>query len=122
MHRDAAAVGQPPDGALSIRGAHVAEPSRRPHLPARRSLRNGPRADCPPPRLTLPSRQVNLPAALPEHDYLGDLEPLGWLHTQPNETPQMAPQVRAGLRGSRWGSSLACTGLRPCHSRMPRLS
>jgi pre-mRNA-processing factor 8 len=37
---------------------------------------------------------VNLPAGLPEHDYLADLEPLGWLHTQPNETPQMAPQVR----------------------------
>ena len=36
---------------------------------------------------------VHLPSALPEHDYLGDLEPLGWLHTQPNELPQMAPQV-----------------------------
>ena len=36
--------------------------------------------------------QVNLPAALPEHDYLEDLEPLGWLHTQPNETPQLPPQ------------------------------
>ena len=41
---------------------------------------------------------VNLPSALPDHDYLADLEPLGWLHTQPNETPQMAPQV-----GGRWG-------------------
>ena len=38
-------------------------------------------------------QQVNLPASLPEHDYLKDLEPLGWLHTQPNELPQMAPQV-----------------------------
>ena len=36
---------------------------------------------------------VNLPHNLPEHDYLRDLEPLGWLHTQPNEQPQMAPQV-----------------------------
>jgi len=35
-----------------------------------------------------------LPNTLPEHDYLSDLEPLGWLHTQPNELPQMAPQVR----------------------------
>ena len=35
---------------------------------------------------------VNLPTALPEHDYLKDLEPLGWLHTQPNELPQLAPQ------------------------------
>lgn len=39
-------------------------------------------------------QSVRLPAALPEHDYLADLEPLGWLHTQPNELPQMAPQVR----------------------------
>lgn len=36
---------------------------------------------------------VHLPNTLPEHDYLSDLEPLGWLHTQPNELPQMAPQV-----------------------------
>ena len=38
-------------------------------------------------------QMVNLPHTLPEHDYLKDLEPLGWLHTQPNEQPQMAPQV-----------------------------
>lgn len=38
---------------------------------------------------------VNLPSSLPDHDYLRDLEPLGWIHTQPNEAPQMAPQVRA---------------------------
>lgn len=35
---------------------------------------------------------VNLPTALPEHDYLKDLEPLGWMHTQPSELPQLAPQ------------------------------
>jgi pre-mRNA-processing factor 8 len=35
---------------------------------------------------------VNLPSSLPEHDYLKDLEPLGWLHTQPNEQPQLPPQ------------------------------
>ena len=40
-------------------------------------------------------QMVNLPHNLPEHDYLRDLEPLGWLHTQPNEQPQMAPQVTA---------------------------
>ena len=40
-------------------------------------------------------QMVNLPNTLPEHDYLRDLEPLGWLHTQPNEQPQMAPQVSA---------------------------
>lgn len=37
---------------------------------------------------------VNLPSTLPDHDYLRDLEPLGWIHTQPNELPQMSPQVR----------------------------
>lgn len=36
-------------------------------------------------------QNVNLPSALPEHQYLKDLEPLGWLHTQPNELPQMSP-------------------------------
>ncbi|EKX45108.1 hypothetical protein GUITHDRAFT_87243 [Guillardia theta CCMP2712] len=35
---------------------------------------------------------VTLPHQLPEHEYLKDLEPLGWLHTQPNELPQLAPQ------------------------------
>mmetsp|Transcript_62207 Transcript_62207/g.196862 ORF Transcript_62207/g.196862 Transcript_62207/m.196862 type:complete len:385 (+) Transcript_62207:120-1274(+) len=35
---------------------------------------------------------VNLPSTLPEHDYLKDLEPLGWIHTQPNEMPQLPPQ------------------------------
>ena len=40
--------------------------------------------------------QVNLPTALPEHEYLEDLEPLGWLHTQPNESPQLpGGRVRA---------------------------
>ena len=34
---------------------------------------------------------VTLPSQLPKHDYLDDLEPLGWLHTQPNELPQLAP-------------------------------
>ena len=35
---------------------------------------------------------VNLPSMLPEHDYLSDLEPLGWIHTQPNESSQLQPQ------------------------------
>ena len=34
---------------------------------------------------------VNLPTQLPEHEYLADLEPLGWIHTQQNETPQLSP-------------------------------
>ncbi|XP_071932860.1 pre-mRNA-processing-splicing factor 8A isoform X1 [Coffea arabica] len=37
-------------------------------------------------------QQVHLPSALPEHDFLDDLEPLGWMHTQPNELPQLSPQ------------------------------
>ena len=37
-------------------------------------------------------QQVTLPRRLPSHEYLEDLEPLGWLHTQPNELPQLAPQ------------------------------
>lgn len=34
---------------------------------------------------------VTLPHQLPEHELLRDLEPLGWIHTQPNEG-QLAPQ------------------------------
>jgi len=30
-------------------------------------------------------QMVQLPNQLPEHEYLKDLEPLGWIHTQPNE-------------------------------------
>jgi len=35
---------------------------------------------------------VHLPNQLPDHELLRDLEPLGWVHTQPNELPQLAPQ------------------------------
>ena len=35
---------------------------------------------------------VHLPNLIPTHDYLSDLEPLGWIHTQPNELPQLSPQ------------------------------
>ena len=37
---------------------------------------------------------VHLPNNLPSHEYLTELEPLGWIHTQPNELPQLSPQVR----------------------------
>lgn len=30
---------------------------------------------------------VHMPKQLPEHDYLNQFEPLGWLHTLPNESP-----------------------------------
>jgi pre-mRNA-processing factor 8 len=35
---------------------------------------------------------VNLPNLLPDSDVLKEYEPLGWIHTQPNELPQLAPQ------------------------------
>uniref|UniRef100_A0A0D9WMB2 MPN domain-containing protein n=1 Tax=Leersia perrieri TaxID=77586 RepID=A0A0D9WMB2_9ORYZ len=37
-------------------------------------------------------QMVTLPSNLPEHEFLNDLEPLGWMHTQPNEAPQLSPQ------------------------------
>ncbi|KAM2916599.1 hypothetical protein FF1_045496 [Malus domestica] len=37
-------------------------------------------------------QQVHLPSALLENDFLNDLEPLGCMHTQPNELPQLSPQ------------------------------
>jgi len=36
-------------------------------------------------------QMVDLPNQLPEHEYLEELEPLGWIHTQPNELPQLSP-------------------------------
>nr|VZH89356.1 unnamed protein product [Spirometra erinaceieuropaei] len=35
---------------------------------------------------------VHLPNGLPQDEYLRELEPLGWIHTQPNELPQLSPQ------------------------------
>lgn len=35
-------------------------------------------------------QKVSLPDKLPEHEVLDELEPLGWIHTQPNELPQLA--------------------------------
>lgn len=37
-------------------------------------------------------QSVSLPRRLPDHEYLADLEPLGWLHTQPSELPQLPAQ------------------------------
>lgn len=37
-------------------------------------------------------QQVHLPSALPQHDVLNDLEPLGWMHTQPIELSQISLQ------------------------------
>ncbi len=39
-------------------------------------------------------QSVQLPNTLPQDEYLRELEPLGWIHTQPNELPQLSPQVR----------------------------
>jgi pre-mRNA-processing factor 8 len=38
-------------------------------------------------------QSVTLPKKLPEHDLLKDLEPLGWIHTQPNELIQQGVQI-----------------------------
>jgi pre-mRNA-processing factor 8 len=35
---------------------------------------------------------VQMPNMLPQHEYLKEMEPLGWVHTQPNELPQLSPQ------------------------------
>ena len=37
-------------------------------------------------------QSVQMPHMLPQHEYLKEMEPLGWIHTQPNELPQLAPQ------------------------------
>jgi pre-mRNA-processing factor 8 len=37
-------------------------------------------------------QSVSLPRRLPNHEFLADLEPLGWLHTQPSELPQLPAQ------------------------------
>jgi pre-mRNA-processing factor 8 len=36
-------------------------------------------------------QKVTPPHMLPEHEYLADMEPLGWIHTQPNELAQLSP-------------------------------
>ena len=51
-----------------------------------------------------------VPNDLPRHQYLDDLEPLGWVHTQPNELPQLSPQdvtmhARVLARHEAWGKS-----------------
>jgi len=35
---------------------------------------------------------LKFPNQIPEHDYLKDMEPLGWIHTQPTELPQLSPK------------------------------
>jgi HAMP domain-containing protein len=40
-------------------------------------------------------QSVTLPHMLPDHDFLNDLEPLGWLHTQMTETQSLSPQAVA---------------------------
>lgn len=36
-------------------------------------------------------QSTTVPYHFPEHSQLEDLEPLGWIHTQPNELPQLSP-------------------------------
>ncbi|KAJ5070282.1 intein-containing pre-mRNA-processing-splicing factor 8 precursor [Anaeramoeba ignava] len=37
-------------------------------------------------------QSINIPNQIPEHEYLNDLEPLGWIHTQPKEFGQLPAQ------------------------------
>ncbi|KAJ1984313.1 hypothetical protein H4R34_000737 [Dimargaris verticillata] len=37
-------------------------------------------------------QQVHLPHQLPHNPQIKPMEPLGWIHTQPNESPQLHPQ------------------------------
>jgi pre-mRNA-processing factor 8 len=34
---------------------------------------------------------VNIPHLIPDNEKINDLEPLGWIHTQPNESKEIAP-------------------------------
>jgi len=36
-------------------------------------------------------QSISLPNSFPDHEYLSDLEPLGWIHTQPSETSALSP-------------------------------
>lgn len=47
-------------------------------------------------------QQVHLPRQLPKHPALAHLQPLGWMHTQPNELPQLSPQVIILLLKFQW--------------------
>ncbi|OLY78026.1 Pre-mRNA-processing-splicing factor 8 [Smittium mucronatum] len=40
-------------------------------------------------------QDIYLPNQLPMHPYLDDLEPLGWMHTMPNELPMLSPHDTA---------------------------
>ncbi|KAJ1921385.1 pre-mRNA-splicing factor 8 [Mycoemilia scoparia] len=37
-------------------------------------------------------QKVAMPTQMPEHDFLDQLEPLGWIHSMPNELAQLSPQ------------------------------
>ncbi|OMJ15120.1 Pre-mRNA-processing-splicing factor 8 [Smittium culicis] len=41
------------------------------------------------------NQDIYLPNQLPMHPYLDDLEPLGWIHTMPNELPMLSPHDTA---------------------------
>nr|CCA15592.1 PRP8 premRNA processing factor 8 homolog (S. cerevisiae) putative [Albugo laibachii Nc14]CCA16349.1 PREDICTED: similar to CG8877PA putative [Albugo laibachii Nc14] len=37
-------------------------------------------------------QSVSIPIQLPKHEYLDEMEAIGWIHTQPNELPHLPPQ------------------------------
>ncbi|KAF9606856.1 hypothetical protein IFM89_029455 [Coptis chinensis] len=57
-------------------------------------------------------QQVHFPSALPEHEFLNDLELLGLMHTQPNKLPQLSPPTVKFLgHETHQGTMMADTGL-----------
>ena len=62
-------------------------------------------------------QNCSLPSYMPEHAALKDMEPLGWLHTQPNETGQLAAvdaTTHAKLQGSHPGWDAATSVIGTC--------
>lgn len=60
-------------------------------------------------------QSCSMPDYLPEHPYLKDMEPLGWIHTQANETGQLAAldasmHARLLERRSDWDNRSAVIG------------
>jgi pre-mRNA-processing factor 8 len=55
-------------------------------------------------------QSVTLPKALPDDDLLKNYEPLGWIHTQPNELIQNGMQVRLVVQTFCCRAMLLCAG------------
>jgi len=59
-------------------------------------------------------QSVTFPNALPDHPYLEELQPVGWMHTQPSETNQLSPQdikfsAKLVCDNETWEAESTCT-------------